>query len=805
MSKDNSEKKENSSLGFWNGVKFDKRRLGLVIQVVAFSVIPVLIMGFVFTFNGRDTVWETMNTEVEFELKSAAITIESAYDLLGRGDFVQLKSGNVIKGGVILNNNYRMVDPLADEGKVFSATFFSDKAVVSSFRDLEGRRLSDIPMPEEVKSDVLKAGLEKYVSGLEVGGSRYFAYYRPLYGEDETIIGAILTAMDETFVNESVNAIVYRMSFITGLGILLALLLALILVFSISRFLRQIVKEEAEMDEIAKANLAKESFLANMSHEIRTPINAVLGMDEMIIRESKEEPIKDYARKIRTAGKNLLELVDDIFDLSKVQSGKVELIDVRYEVSAVISETYSQLKKKAIEKDLDFTVENDPTIPSELSGDESRIKQIFMNLMSNAVKYTEEGGVRVIFGYERQDEENIILVMSVEDTGMGIKESDIPLLFETFKRFDEARKKDGEGTGLGLPITKSLVELMGGTISVKSTYGKGSTFTVRIPQKVMSKIPMGDYSDAIANIEMRSTARTESFVAPDASILIVEDMKVNRDVLEGLLKHTKIQVDLAASGGACLEAVMHRQYDLILMDHMMPEMDGVETLWMLKKTADNLSKNARVVALTANVAVGAKEQYLEWGFDDYLSKPVQIGALEACLLKHLPPDKIIFQAADEEEHEEVKEEKKTEETRYVPNVFDTDNETVKTETSKKKPEYAKRPLLEELADFLDTDTGLQYCLDEETYKGILETYVEEDRGPDILKFFREEKWDDYRVLVHAVKSTSLYIGAVPLSEKAKTLETACIQGDTDYIKGNHEEMYEEYEDLLGKIENVLQS
>ena len=266
-------------------------------------------------------------------------------------------------------------------------------------------------------------------------------------------------------------------------------------------------------------------------------------------------------------------------------------------------------------------------------------------------------------------------------------------------------------------------------------------------------------------------------MAPDAKILVVDDIKVNLEVIMGLLKQTKVQVDTAGSGGACLEAVMHKKYDLILMDHMMPDMDGVETLWILKKTQDNLSKDAPVIALTANAVVGAKEQYLEWGFNDYLSKPVQGPALEACLAKYLPPDKVRLVSREEIEFE-------------------------KAERRRKLEEPVQGSLVDKL-DFLDTEVGLSYCLDEDTYRSILETYIEEDKTGDIIKFYEAGNWDDYRILVHAVKSTSLYIGAVPLSEKAKALENACIEENWDYVKANHQEMIENYKSLLDEIRKVL--
>lgn len=778
--KKNKDKVENNDFSLamlLEGRKYGSRGVRLLVKVIILALIPVLIMGTLTILTSYRTVNKTMSDEVKKELKSTALVIESSYKVMSSDDFIPLKSGNIIKGTFVINNNYKLFDSLAEEGEIYSAMYYGDRLIVTSLRNDIGRRIEVLPIPDYVYEIVYKNQTECYISSLYIDNEEYFGYYMPIFDSGRNVVGSIFTGKKSQIITEAVTQNTYTVSVITGSGIILSLISAMLLLLFVARFVGYTMKEDAKVDELTKANRAKDSFLANMSHEIRTPINAVLGMDEMILRESKEESIINYASSIKNAGQALLSLINDILDLSKIQAGRIELVESRYELASVINDTYNLLHQRAEKKDLDLIIENDPTIPSELSGDETRIRQILTNIMTNAIKYTEEGTVRVVFGWQPEEDDNMILVMSVEDTGLGIKEGDIPKLFDSFARFDSGKNKSIEGTGLGLTITKSLVDLMKGTIDVRSTYGKGSVFTVRIPQKILNKDHMGDFAESIRNSIYHTDEYHESFVAPEAKILVVDDIKVNLEVIMGLLKQTKIQVDTAGSGGACLEAVMHKKYDLILMDHMMPDMDGVETLWILKKTQDNLSKDAPVIALTANAVVGAKEQYLEWGFNDYLSKPVQGPALEACLAKYLPPDKVRLVSREEIEFE-------------------------KAERRRKLEEPAQGSLVDKL-DFLDTEVGLSYCLDEDTYRSILETYIEEDKTGDIIKFYEAGNWDDYRILVHAVKSTSLYIGAVPLSEKAKALENACIEENWDYVKANHQEMIENYKSLIDEIRKVF--
>ncbi len=389
-----------------------------------------------------------------------------------------------------------------------------------------------------------------------------------------------------------------------------------------------------------KASDAKSAFLANMSHEIRTPINAVLGMDEMILRESNLDNIKEYAANIRSSGKALLSIINDVLDFSKIESGKMELIISPFHLSSTIYDLMTSLSLRAKEKSLQFECNLDPKTPRELFGDEIRIKQIITNLLTNAIKYTHKGKVSLSIQYEEIGPLRINLICKIQDTGIGIKEKDIDKLFTSFNRLDGHKNYGIEGTGLGLSIVSNLIELMNGKILVESTYGSGSTFTVQLPLDVINWEGIGELHDFTKEASEDNKASVVSFTAPEVSILSVDDNKINLKVFKGLLKETKIRVDLVTSGEQCLTFMQKKKYDMVFLDHMMPGMDGVETLHRMKKLENNLSPDVPVIALTANALSGAKDQYYDYGFDDYLSKPIDYADLEKTILSFLPKEKI---------------------------------------------------------------------------------------------------------------------------------------------------------------------
>lgn len=411
--------------------------------------------------------------------------------------------------------------------------------------------------------------------------------------------------------------------------------------------------EKAKADAIAAAN-AKSVFLANMSHEIRTPINAILGMDTMILRECNDNEILEYAGNIQSASQTLLSLINDILDFSKIETGKLELVAGDYALSSLINDVYHMLISKAKEKGLALNVESNKNLPAKLYGDEVRIRQIIVNILNNAIKYTQKGSVTLTVGMsdmklsdmpdhsndsksENITDKNTIITFRIADTGIGIKKENISHLFDSFSRFDEEKNKYIEGTGLGLAITKQLVDLMNGEIVVTSEYGKGSVFTVSIPQKIVSDLKIGDISEKY-NEPSNKKKKKSTFTAPDANVLVVDDVKMNINVFKALLKRTEINVDSAMSGSEALDMIKEKKYDIIFLDHMMPDMDGIETYQNMKMLEDNPNKDTTVVMLTANAIMGAKEEYLGIGFSDYLSKPVQAPKLESMILKYLPEE-----------------------------------------------------------------------------------------------------------------------------------------------------------------------
>lgn len=421
-------------------------------------------------------------------------------------------------------------------------------------------------------------------------------------------------------------------------GLFLAVGLFGFMICSIIHTIKQLIGIRLEANELIHISKAKDDFLANMSHEIRTPLNGILGMDEMIIRDTKESSVKKYALEIKSAGNTLLSIINDILDLSKIESGNFEITPVEYDLASVLNDVLNLTRPRAVRKDLAYHFTVSENIPSVLFGDEIRIRQIMLNIINNAVKYTEEGQVDIDISFTPKMMGNYIdLNLKVSDTGIGIREEDKDKLFQSFQRLDEKKNRSIEGTGLGLHITYRLLEMMEGTIEVESEYGKGSTFTVTVPQKVVKSAPIGDFNIAVQNYLNKMELDEVRLYAPQARLLIVDDNEINLDVMEGLLRDTKILTDLADSGRKCIEKAESNHYDCILLDQMMPGMSGESTLNEMKRR--DILKGTPVIALTADAIIGARENYIAKGFTYYLSKPVKYEMLEKVLKEYIPPEK----------------------------------------------------------------------------------------------------------------------------------------------------------------------
>lgn len=404
-------------------------------------------------------------------------------------------------------------------------------------------------------------------------------------------------------------------------------------------------KEEAEKaKEIAQnANRSKSDFLANMSHEIRTPINAVLGMDEMILRDCEDSQILEYAEDIKRAGGMLLSLINDILDFSKIESGKMDIIPVDYDLGILLNETVEMVRPRANEKSLELVMEISPDTPTHLNGDEVRIRQIITNILTNAIKYTNKGKVTLTVSGKQLSEEKTELYVSVKDTGIGIRKEDIGHLFESFTRVEESRNRNIEGTGLGLSITMRLLNLMGSRLEVDSTYGEGSDFYFYLEQQRKDDKVVGeDIKKYCKKAKGIKGELSNEFYAPLARLLVVDDNKVNLKVFKGLLKNNNMQIDTAMSGKECLELMKENHYHIVFLDHLMPDMDGVETLNKAKMLKNSKSQDAVMIVLTANAVSGAREKFLQEGFDDYLSKPISLPLLKEMILKYLPKELIMY-------------------------------------------------------------------------------------------------------------------------------------------------------------------
>ena len=541
-------------------------------------------------------------------------------------------------------------------------------------------------------------------------------------------------------------------------------------------------KLEQALEAAEQASVAKTAFLSNMSHEIRTPITAILGMNEMIQRETGDPAILEYSENIRKAGVSLLGIISDILDFSKIESGHMELVSEGYELASAVIDLYNLVQFRAEAKGLELRFDIDPSLPSGLTGDEIRIKQIITNLLTNAVKYTEKGSVVLEAKCLEKTTDSVLIGISVTDTGSGIREDEIDRLFEPFDRLNLKKTRTIEGSGLGLAITRQILDMMDSTLEVDSTYGKGSRFSFSIRQKVSDDHPVGDIDiESLLHSGRGAKSKQSSFTAPGVRLLVVDDTPMNLKVIAGLLKRTLMDIDVAESGAECLEKIGSNKYDLIFLDYRMPHMNGIETLAEIRRVYPDMYEHTPIISLTASAVSGDKEKMLRAGFTDYLPKPVNIDDMERMLIKYLPKDSVVI----------------TEDTAVTTTDEDEDEDD----------ELSKLPEIIFDCEELDPKKGIGYCGDADDYIYALETYAEsiDSKSEQIEAALKSGDHEAYTINVHSLKSTSQAIGAMRLYEMAKALEQAGKDRDDVTMKKDTPVMMRAYREIKEVLQRIVES
>lgn len=640
--------------------------------------------------------------------------------------------------------------------------------------------MDDVYDLEFLESEEMKAGFATIKEEMNVStaastyvktsNGRYFLFVSEVSTYGIYAVGVV----PEKALSEGITYITTLVLWVFGLLLILFIIGGTYLFITAEKAKERDELREAK-EEAENANRAKSQFLANMSHEIRTPIHAIMGMNEMVLRESKDEDIRVYASNIKSASENLLDIINGILDFSKVEAGKIEIENSEYSLGGLLNDLNNIITPMTKEKDLDFNIKVDEKLPRVLLGDVGKVRQIIINLLNNAVKYTKEGEISLVVGGDVSGEK-VDLTVQVKDTGIGIKEDNLDKLFMDFERVDLEENRNIEGTGLGLAIVYRLLQHMGGEIKVSSKYGEGTEFVVNLPQGVADVTPIGDFQ--VKYEAEGDTKYTERFVAPDAKVLVVDDHEMNLVVIKNLLKTTQMQITTCSSGEECIEHIINDTFDIVLLDHMMPGMSGIETLEAIMEK--ELKRDTVFIALTANAIVGVKEMYLSKGFDDYLSKPIDTRKMEKMLQHYIPEHKLtkVKHTNTEDNSEEI---------------------------------FGKKDLKQE---YIDQKVGLKYSAQSmEMYKSFLEVYYEygAEKKCQVEECYNAKNWKDYVTYVHSIKSTSLNIGGVILSKLAADIEKrgkeflAGDEGALSFIEENHEELMRVYDLTLAEAVTIMES
>ena len=596
--------------------------------------------------------------------------------------------------------------------------------------------------------------------------------------------------------------------------------LMFLLAFVIAQQVADLRKISIERQRAIELSNAKTRFLASMSHEIRTPINSILGMNEMIIRENHDDTIDEYARSVKSAGRMLLSLVNDVLDFSKIESGRIDIVNVDCFLSDILREITPMLKERACSKGLSYETIIDENVPDHINTDEVRIKQILINLINNGIKYTESGSITLRLYGRYLEEDSYGLCMDVKDTGQGIREEDKAELFEAFARIDIKKNRNVEGTGLGLAIVKNVVDSMNGEIGVESEYGKGTVFTVRIPVNVVDETPVPKDYETDRRV-LKGDGETEcDFSAPEACILAVDDNTTNLSIVRLFLKRTRIVPELCPGGMDALNKCRKKKYDLILLDHMMPEPDGIETLKLIREDEASLNHETTAIVLTANAVAGSRQIYLDAGFADYLTKPLDPVLLEQTIRRYLPPDKILtVRREDQGDTDGAKTSGAGKSVADEPG----ENKADETDGDGTKKDgiintYRKEKLTGGVGDMsfrerLEAIEGMDYesalmnsAGDEDFLKEIIADIIDESetRTERMRSTLAADDIKNYAVEAHALKSVMATIGVTGLSGHAKEHELAAKEGNIDLVKQDCEALLTEYRTVCDTLRQIIE-